>query len=234
MVMAYIIFVNPAILSFAGIPALAGQGPPFAAVQAATCLVAGAMTIAMGLVANYPLAVASGMGLNAAVAFQLVAGLKLPWQVAMGVVFIEGLVLTVLVLTGFREAMMNAIPLALKRAIGVGIGLFILFIGLYSAHRQERAAGRPGDVGRDDNGSGGRRHLWPAPDRVVPGPRHQERIADRDRRDDRAGDRREPVDRRRRLSDSRSGRGADVAGRVAPNSPRSGPESTSPSSCASA
>ena len=133
MVMAYIIFVNPAILSFAGIPALAGQGPPFAAVQAATCLVAGVMTIAMGLVANYPLAIASGMGLNAAVAFQLVAGLKLPWQAAMGVVFLEGIAITVLVLTGFREAMMNAIPLALKRAIGVGIGLFILFIGLYSA-----------------------------------------------------------------------------------------------------
>jgi AGZA family xanthine/uracil permease-like MFS transporter len=133
MVMAYIIFVNPAILSFAGIPALAGQGPPFAAAQAATCLVAGAMTMAMGLVANYPLAIASGMGLNAVVAFQLVAGLKLPWQSAMGVVFLEGLVLTILVLTGFREAMMNAIPLALKRAIGVGIGLFILFIGLYSA-----------------------------------------------------------------------------------------------------
>jgi len=133
MVMAYIIFVNPAILSFAGIPALAGQGPPFAAVQAATCLVAGLMTIAMGLAANYPLAIASGMGLNAAVAFQLVAGLKLPWQAAMGIVFLEGVLLTVLVLTGFREAMMNAIPLTLKRAIGVGIGLFILFIGLYSA-----------------------------------------------------------------------------------------------------
>ncbi len=133
MVMAYIIFVNPAILSFAGIPALAGQGPPFAAAQAATCLVAGVMTIAMGFVTNYPLALASGMGLNAAVAFQLVAGLKLPWQAAMGVVFLEGVAITVLVLTGFREAMMNAIPLALKRAIGVGIGLFILFIGVYSA-----------------------------------------------------------------------------------------------------
>jgi AGZA family xanthine/uracil permease-like MFS transporter len=133
MVMAYIIFVNPAILSFAGMPALADKGPPFAATQAATCLVAGVMTIAMGLVANYPLALASGMGLNAAVAFQLVAGLKLPWPAAMGVVFLEGLAVTVLVLTGFREVMMNAIPLALKRAIGVGIGLFILFIGLYSA-----------------------------------------------------------------------------------------------------
>lgn len=133
MVMAYIIFVNPAILSFAGVPALAGQGPPFAAVQAATCLAAGVTTIAMGLAANYPLALAAGMGLNAAVAFQLIAGLKLPWQAAMGVVFLEGIILTALVLTGFREAIMNAIPMALKRAIGVGIGLFILLIGLASA-----------------------------------------------------------------------------------------------------
>ena len=133
MVMAYIIFVNPAILSFAGVPALAGKGPSFAATQAATCLVAGVMTMAMGLAANYPLAVASGMGLNAAVAFQLIAGLKLPWPAAMGVVFLEGVAITVLVLTGFRAAMMNAIPAGLKRAIGAGIGLFILFIGLVSA-----------------------------------------------------------------------------------------------------
>jgi AGZA family xanthine/uracil permease-like MFS transporter len=87
----------------------------------------------MGLVTNYPLALASGMGLNAVVAFQLVAGMKLPWTAAMGVVLLEGLVITALVLTGFREAIMNAIPAALKRAIGVGIGLFILFIGLVSA-----------------------------------------------------------------------------------------------------
>jgi AGZA family xanthine/uracil permease-like MFS transporter len=133
MVMAYIIFVNPAILSFAGIAPLQGQGPSFPATQAATCLVAGAATIAMGLAANYPLAVASGMGLNAVVAFQLIAGMKLPWTAAMGVVVLEGLVITVLVLTGFREAVMNAIPGSLKRAIGVGIGLFILFIGLVSA-----------------------------------------------------------------------------------------------------
>src|SRR6185436_99513 len=132
MVMAYIIFVNPAILSFAGIPGLAGKGPSFAAAQAATCLVAGVMTIAMGLVTNYPLAVASGMGLNAVVAFQLVAGAGLTWQGAMGVVVLEGVLITILVLTGLREAIMNAIPLSLKRAIGVGIGLFILFIGLVS------------------------------------------------------------------------------------------------------
>jgi AGZA family xanthine/uracil permease-like MFS transporter len=133
MVMAYIIFVNPAILSFAGVPALQAQGAPFAATQAATCLVAGVMTVAMGLATNYPLALASGMGLNAAVAFQLIAGHGLPWQAAMGVVTLEGLAITALVLTGFREAIMEAIPLGLKRAIGVGIGLFILFIGLVSA-----------------------------------------------------------------------------------------------------
>ena len=92
MVMAYIIFVNPAILSFAGVPALHGQGPPFAPTLAATCLVAALATAAMGLATNYPLAVASGMGLNAVVAFQLIAGLKLPWPAAMGVIFLEGVI----------------------------------------------------------------------------------------------------------------------------------------------
>lgn len=130
-VMAYIIFVNPAILSFAGVKDLEGKGPPFAAVVAATCLVAGIMTLAMGLYARYPLAIAPGMGLNAVVAFQLVAGMGLSWQAAMGVIFMEGLIITALVLLGFREAVANAIPLSLKRAIGVGIGLFIMFIGLY-------------------------------------------------------------------------------------------------------
>jgi AGZA family xanthine/uracil permease-like MFS transporter len=133
MVMAYIIFVNPAILSFAGVPGLEGRGPSFAASQASTCLVAGLLTLAMGLVANYPLALASGMGLNAAVAFQLIAGMNLSWQAAMGVVLLEGIAITILVLTGLREAIMEAIPLSLKRAIGAGIGLFILFIGLVSA-----------------------------------------------------------------------------------------------------
>jgi len=130
MVMAYIIFVNPAILSFASVPALQGQGPPFPATLAATCLVAALMTAAMGLLTNYPLAVASGMGLNAVVAFQLIAGQKLPWPAAMGVIFLEGVAITILVLTGFREAVMNAIPMSQKRAISVGIGLFILLIGL--------------------------------------------------------------------------------------------------------
>jgi AGZA family xanthine/uracil permease-like MFS transporter len=131
--MAYIIFVNPSILSFQGIPDLEAQGLPFPAVLAATALVGGVMTLAMGLVANYPFALASGLGLNAFVAFTLVAGFGLTFPEAMGVIVIEGLVITVLVLTGFREAVLNAIPMDLKRAIGIGIGLFIAFIGLVNA-----------------------------------------------------------------------------------------------------
>jgi adenine/guanine/hypoxanthine permease len=147
MVMAYIIFVNPAILSFASVPPLQGQGPPFPATLAATCLVAAVMTIAMGLATNYPLAIASGMGLNAVVAFQLVAGLKLPWPAAMGVIVLEGVAITVLVLTGFREAVMNAIPLSQKRAISVGIGLFILFIGLFNGGLVKTGTGIPVTLG---------------------------------------------------------------------------------------
>jgi AGZA family xanthine/uracil permease-like MFS transporter len=86
------------------------------------------MTIAMGLIGNYPIALAAGLGLNAIVAFQL-TGMGLDARGAMGVVLIEGIVILLLVLVGFREAVMNAVPLSLKRAIGVGIGLFILFIG---------------------------------------------------------------------------------------------------------
>jgi AGZA family xanthine/uracil permease-like MFS transporter len=147
MVMAYIIFVNPAILSFAGVPPLQGQGAPFAPTLAATCLVAAVATAVMGLVTNYPLAVASGMGLNAVVAFQLIAAQKLPWPAAMGVIFLEGIVLTVLVLVGVREAVLNAIPLSLKRAISVGIGLFILFIGLVNGGIVRPGQGIPVTLG---------------------------------------------------------------------------------------
>jgi AGZA family xanthine/uracil permease-like MFS transporter len=122
MVMVYIIFVNPNII--AGPLKLDGE-----AVAAATALVAGIMTIAMGVFGRYPFAIAAGLGLNAIVAFQLPAKGYSP-QAAMGVIVIEGVVITILVLIGLREAIMNAVPLALKRAIGVGIGLFILFIGL--------------------------------------------------------------------------------------------------------
>jgi AGZA family xanthine/uracil permease-like MFS transporter len=125
MVMAYIIFVNPSILG-AGFKLAPDQ---LAAYAAATALIAGIMTIAMGVIGNYPLALAAGLGINAIVAFTLVGAKGLTPAGAMGVIVIEGLVITVLVIIGLREAIMQAVPLALKRSIGVGIGLFILFIG---------------------------------------------------------------------------------------------------------
>jgi AGZA family xanthine/uracil permease-like MFS transporter len=130
MTMAYIIFVNPGILSaaFDKDPTAAAAWIP--ALATATTLGAALMCICMGLFANRPFALASGMGLNAVVAFGIIIGLKVPWQVGMSVIFLEGILITLLVVTGLREAVMNAIPLDLKRAIGVGIGLFITFIGL--------------------------------------------------------------------------------------------------------
>src|SRR5467141_4434798 len=114
MVMAYIIFVNPVILGFTGVPPLQGKGLPFAATLTVTCLTAGLLSIAMGLASNYPLALAAGMGLNAVVAFELVAGRGLSWPQAMTVVLLEGLVITLLVLTRFRKAVMDAVPIGLK------------------------------------------------------------------------------------------------------------------------
>jgi AGZA family xanthine/uracil permease-like MFS transporter len=125
MVMAYIIFVNPSILG-AGFGLKPGE---LVAYAAATALIAGIMTIAMGVIGNYPLALAAGLGINAIVAFTLVAGKGLTPAGAMGVIVLEGIAITVLVVVGLREAIMAAVPLALKRSIGVGIGLFILFIG---------------------------------------------------------------------------------------------------------
>jgi AGZA family xanthine/uracil permease-like MFS transporter len=133
MVMAYIIFVNPIVLGYSGVPGLEGKGLPFAATLTVTCLTAGVLSMAMGLVSNYPFALAPGMGLNAVVAFELVAGRGLTWPQAMTIVALEGAVITVLVLTRFRQAMLDAVPLALKRAISVGIGLFIAFIGFFTA-----------------------------------------------------------------------------------------------------
>lgn len=131
--MAYILFVNPAILSLSDIPDLpAGMAPSFAGVLTATCVGAAVMCIAMGIFANRPIALASGMGINAIVAFTLVLGLNVPWQVAMSVIFVEGIIILLLVLSGLREAIMNAIPVALRRSIAVGIGLFIAFIGMKS------------------------------------------------------------------------------------------------------
>lgn len=126
MVMAYIIFVNPVILSAPDVP----DKLPVSAVTTATALVAGIMTIAMGLATNRAYAMAPGMGLNAVVAFQLMGAMGLTAAEAMGVIVAEGIIITVLVLLGIRRFVMEAIPLELKQAISVGIGLFILFIGL--------------------------------------------------------------------------------------------------------
>src|SRR3954470_7276355 len=123
--MAYIVFVNPAILSAAGMP--------LNALVVATALAAAIFTAAMGLMANLPFALASGLGLNAVVAFDLILGRKLPWQVAMACVVIEGLVALVLVLAGLREAIMRAVPMEIKLSIGVGIGLFIALVGFRDA-----------------------------------------------------------------------------------------------------
>jgi adenine/guanine/hypoxanthine permease len=130
-VMSYIIFVNPAIL--AGVKPVHGAALPFAAVLTSTCLVAGVMSILMGLSTNYAYAIAPGMGLNAVVAYGLVASGKASFPEAMGLVVLEGAAMVVLAVSGMRELIFKAIPLELKKAIAIGIGLFIAFIGLYNS-----------------------------------------------------------------------------------------------------
>ena len=121
--MAYIVVVNPGFLEAAGIPFTAGL--------TATCFGAAVMTLAMGVIANRPIALASGMGINAIVAYTLCLGpYAVDWRVAMAVVLAEGVIIFLLVVCGLRKAVMDAIPVSLRRAIGIGIGLFIAFIGL--------------------------------------------------------------------------------------------------------
>jgi AGZA family xanthine/uracil permease-like MFS transporter len=133
--MAYIIVLNPLILGFAkdenGHFLGGGPGPNLPAIAAGTALVAGVMTILMGVVANYPLALATGLGLNAFLAVSVAR--QMSWSDAMGLIFLEGIVILVLVLTGFRTAVFHAVPTQLKTAISVGIGLFIAFIGFVDA-----------------------------------------------------------------------------------------------------
>jgi AGZA family xanthine/uracil permease-like MFS transporter len=145
-VMSYIIFVNPAILGFAGSQGLEGKGLPFEPVLTSTCLVAGVMTILMGLYTNRAYAIAPGLGLNAVVAFTLVANEGLSFPEAMGLIVLEGLLVTALVIVGLREAIMRAIPLELKKAIAIGIGLFIAFIGLVNSGLVIRGVGTPVDL----------------------------------------------------------------------------------------
>jgi AGZA family xanthine/uracil permease-like MFS transporter len=156
--MVYIVVLNPLIIGT--VPDADGnflggdKAPALAAVAAVTALVACVLTIAMGVVGRYPFALATGLGLNAFVAFQVAS--KMSWPAAMGMVVIEGLVITVLVLTGFRVAVFNAIPMQLKSAIAVGIGLFIALIGLVDAGFVRRGAGTPVDIG-----IGGHLDGWP-------------------------------------------------------------------------
>lgn len=125
MTMAYILAVNPSIMAEAGMD----QG----AVFTATALAALVGTLLMALFANYPFALAPGMGLNAYFAYTVVLGMGYSWETALTAVFVEGIVFIVLSLTNVREAIFNAIPKNLKAAVSVGIGLFIAFIGLQNA-----------------------------------------------------------------------------------------------------
>jgi adenine/guanine/hypoxanthine permease len=141
-VMSYIIFLNPAILG------LGGDGLPLAGAVTSTCLVAGVMTILMGLYTNRAYAIAPGLGINAIVAFSLVLGAGLGFPEAMGIILMEGALVTLLVLLGMRERIMDAIPLELKKAIAIGIGLFIAFIGLYDSGLVVQGEGIPVTLAR--------------------------------------------------------------------------------------
>ncbi|MBM7624538.1 NCS2 family permease [Sporohalobacter salinus] len=125
MTMAYIIIVNPMILSKAGMP--------FEAVMAATVISAAFASLIMGLYANYPFALAPGMGLNAFFTYTVVMSMGLSWQAALAAVFISGIIFIIITITGIRTAIVNAIPTSLKRAVSAGIGLFIALIGLQNA-----------------------------------------------------------------------------------------------------
>jgi AGZA family xanthine/uracil permease-like MFS transporter len=149
--MAYIVVLNPIILSGADIN---GSKLPFASVTAVTALVAGVMTILMGVVGRYPFAVATGLGINAIVA--VFAATQLTWPEIMGLIVLEGLLITVLVLTGFRRAVFEAIPPQLKTAIAVGIGFFLTIIGLADA-----GVIRPGQGALISFGVGGQLAGWP-------------------------------------------------------------------------
>lgn len=126
MTMAYILAVNPTILSASGMDKNA--------VLITTALAAFIGTLVMALLANYPFALAPGMGLNAYFAFTVCGAMEYPWQMALLAVFVEGIIFIVLSLTNVREAIFNAIPFTLKKGVSAGIGLFIAFVGLQGAH----------------------------------------------------------------------------------------------------
>ena len=152
--MAYIVVLNPIIL--AGAADVTGAQLDFREVATSTALVAAVMSILMGVVGRFPLALAAGLGLNGVVAFTLAS--QMSWADAMGIVVLEGLIITLLVALGLRRAIFDAVPLALKQSISVGIGLFIAFIGFVDAGFIHRPEGGPVPV---ELGSGGRLVGWP-------------------------------------------------------------------------
>lgn len=150
--MAYIILLNPIILG--GAKDVTGKALSIPQLTTMTALSAAIATIVMGLVGNAPMALASGLGINAVVAFA--AAPHMTWPQAMGLVVLEGLIIVILAVTGLRELIMNAIPLPLKHAISVGIGSFIAFIGLVDAGFISKGVGTPVTLG-----TGGHLEGWP-------------------------------------------------------------------------
>jgi AGZA family xanthine/uracil permease-like MFS transporter len=152
--MAYIVALNPLIIGLAkdgdGKFLGGGDAPNLALIAAATALVAGVLSILMGVVANFPLALATGLGLNTFVAVGIAS--KMTWADAMGLVVLEGIIITILVLTGFRTAVFRAVPTQLKIAISVGIGLFIALIGLVDSGFVRRTGSGPVPVTLGNNG----------------------------------------------------------------------------------
>jgi AGZA family xanthine/uracil permease-like MFS transporter len=155
--MAYIVVLNPLILG-SGRDAF-GHTLGTAQLTVATAVVGGAMTVVMGLGGNLPLAIAAGLGLNGVVAFTIAPTMS--WQDAMGLVVLEGIGICLLVLTGLRKIIMDAIPLPLKRAIGVGIGLFVALIGLVDAGFVTRVPDSAGTTTPVQLGSNGQLTGWP-------------------------------------------------------------------------
>ncbi|MCX6426418.1 MAG: NCS2 family permease [Actinobacteria bacterium] len=152
--MAYIVALNPLIIGLSKDSTgkfIGGDAPNLAKIAAVTALVAGVLTILMGVVANFPLALATGLGLNTFVAVGIAA--KMTWQEAMGLVVLEGLIILILVLTGFRVAVFRAVPTQLKIAISVGIGLFIALIGLVDAGFVRKTGSGPVPVTLGDGGT---------------------------------------------------------------------------------
>jgi AGZA family xanthine/uracil permease-like MFS transporter len=156
--MAYIVVLNPLILG-AGVDAVGGS-LPIAALAAGTAFVAGLMTLLMGVVARFPLALAAGLGVNALVAYEIAP--EMTWADAMGLVVIEGVLIAILVLTGLRTMVFRAVPTQLKTAIGVGIGLFLMIIGLVDAGFVRRIPDAANTTVPVELGIGGKLDSWPA------------------------------------------------------------------------